>query len=834
MHTAIFLTNPLLFLGLTFVTVMAFGFLKAPLWLWTLLGAGLLVGFGAPPVTLYIFVAVAILFNIKPIRAHLISRVLMKIMMALKLVPKISETEKTALNAGAVWVESDFFSGKPDFKNIMKENYPELTDEEKAYINGPIEKLCCMIDDWKIYQNKEIPPRVLDYMREIKLFGMIVPKKYGGLEFSAMAHSEVIMKLSSRSIPVTITAMVPNSLGPAELLAHFGTEEQKNHYLPKLATGEYIPCFALTEQRAGSDAGSIESNGELFKKNGELWIRLNWNKRWITLASISNILGLAFELRDPDRLIGDEYIVGITCALIPSETEGVVLGDRHDPLGVPFYNCPTQGENVEVPASSIIGGIDNAGKGWTMLMESLGAGRGISLPAQACGSSKLVARITSSHTSIRRQFGVALCKLEGIEEPLARIAGLNYTLEAMRRFTVGALDKGIKPSVVTAMAKYNSTEFGRTIVNDGMDIMAGTGITRGPRNLIANIYTAIPIGITVEGANILTRTLIVFGQGLMRAHPWAYKEVEALEKNDLKAFDVALWGHVGHIIHNFFRSCLLSLTRGHLVFDAPFGRFRRTYQKLSWASSTFALLADVAMGTLGGKLKQKEMLCGRFADILSWLYMCTAVIKRYQAEGEQKKDLPFVEFSLKYGLIQIQESFDGILGNLKIPGLTWVLRFFIRPWTRMNALESMYSDELTHQVADAMLKPGESRDRLTEGIYYPTDPEDALGRLENAYRVIKAAEEVENKITRAMRKKLLPKKRIFKLIEMAKDQGIINDDEVKLLNEAALARWDACQVDSFTEEGYHGVEECDNKVFREEYIGPGGAPQYYRYKKGAA
>ncbi len=820
-----------LYLGGSIAIVCAFGFTGAPLWLWSAFGLVSLVGFGAPILAIQIFMGLIILFNLKPVRQYIVSLPMMKAIQALGLLPSISETEKAALDAGAVWVEADFFSGKPDFKKLMNEDYPGLSKEEQDYLDGPVEEICSIVNDWKIYQNKEIPQEVWYLMRKSKIFGMIVPKKYGGLEFSAAAHSAVIMKLASRSVPVTVTAMVPNSLGPAELLNHFGTEEQKDHYLPRLASGEDIPCFALTEQRAGSDAGSIESNGEVFKKGSELYIRLNWNKRWITLAGCSTMLGLAFELRDPEHLLGEETIIGITCALIPSKTKGVSIGERHDPLGVPFYNCPTQGQDVEIPVGWIIGGVKNAGNGWTMLMESLGAGRGISLPSQAVAGAKVVSRVTSAHSSIRKQFGLALCKLEGLEEPLARIGGMTYLMEAMRVYTLGALDRGIKPSVITAIAKHSATELGRKVVNDGMDIMAGSGISRGPRNLIANIYTATPIGITVEGANILTRTLIIFGQGLLRAHPWAYKEVNSLQDGNLKDFDQAIWGHLGHVIRALFRSVLLSITRGRLAYSPVRGTLKRYYQKLSWASASFALFSDIAMISLGAALKKKEKLTGRYADILSWMYICTSVLKRYQAEGEKKEDLPFVHFSMRYGFIQIQEAFDGIIANLKIPGLSWFFKTVIRAWSNFNTMELGFTDDLTHQTARAFLTPGEVRDRLTAGIYIPKNTDEALGRLENAFKVVKKAEEIERRISQAVRKGKLPKKRIFKLIELAKEKNIINDVEEGILNEAAAVRWDACQVDSFTEEAYHGVEDSDNKVFKKDYVGPAGAPENYSHKK---
>ena len=815
------------FSGAFVVVAFTLGYLGVPIFIWTAFAAGVMYFLKVPTNVWYGFAAVAFVFNLKPVRAFIVSSLIMKAMKALKLVPKISDTEKAALNAGSVWIEADFFSGKPDFKKISTELYPKLTEEEQAYLDGPINDLCKLIDDWTINQDKEIPKEVWEFMKKIKIFGMIIPKKYGGLEFSALAHSEVILKLASRSIAVTITAMVPNSLGPAELLNHFGTDEEKDRWLPRLATGEEIPCFALTEQRAGSDAGSLESQGVIFKKGDELYLRLNWNKRWITLAGVSTVLGLAFQLRDPDKLLGDEYDLGITCALIPSNTKGISKQFRHDPLSAPFYNCPIQGVNVEVPISCIIGGVKNAGQGWKMLMECLGAGRGISLPSQAVGGAKLIARVTSAHSSIRKQFGIPLCKLEGLEEPLARIGGYTYLLDSMRLFTLGALDRGISPSVITATAKLNSTEISRKLLNDGMDIMAGAGISRGPRNLISSLYTTAPIGITVEGANILTRTLIIFGQGIMRAHPWAFKEVEAIEQNSRKDFDVAIWGHVGHIVRNVFRFIFLSLTRGCFALTPGKKGTRRFYQKLNWASANFALLTDIAMGSLGGKLKFKEMLTGRFADIISWLYICSSVLRRYEAEGFKSEDYPFVRFSMNHGLYEIQKAFDGIYANLQVPGLTWFFKYVVRNFFNLNAIERDISDKVKKAAAKSLLKHGEGRDRLTQGIYYPKSREEALGRYEYVFDLVKRAETVEAKITKAIRKKQLPKKRIFKLIDLALEKNIIDKSEFDILHETANARWDACQVDCFSEEGFHGVEESDNKVFKNEYKGPAGAPSSY-------
>lgn len=789
-------------LGAVFLTLVL-GFVGAPLIAWTVLVAAALIGFGAPVWLLAIVGLVAVVFNVTPLRRLLVSSFVLKTMKALKIVPSISETERTALEAGVVWAEGELFSGKPDFKKLMTEPYPETTEEEKAFLNGPVDRLCEMIDDWDIWQRRDLPPQVWDFIKKEKFLGMIIPKEYGGLGFSALAHSEVIQKISTRSIPACISVMVPNSLGPAELLNHYGTEQQKKYYLPRLAVGDEMPCFALTEPTAGSDAGSITASGILFKgDDGKLYIRLNWNKRWITLAAISTLLGLAFRLRDPDNLLGKGEDVGITCALIPVKTAGVVVGRRHDPLGVPFYNCPTQGKDVVVSVDQIIGGIEGAGKGWGMLMECLAAGRGVSLPAQSTGGAKIVSRVTSAHASVRKQFGVAIGKFEGIEEPLARIAGTTYLLEAMRRYTLGALDKGIKPPVVTAIAKYQATELSRKTINDGMDILGGAGISRGPRNTLAHLYISMPIGVTVEGANILTRTLIIFGQGALRAHPFAFKEVNAIDKNDLVGFDGAFWGHIGHVVRNAFRAVLLSVTRGWLAPSPVGGTVSVYYRRLAWTSATFAIMADIAMGSLGGALKQREKITGRFADILSWMYISTAVLRRWQAEGSRKEDLPFVHFSLNHGLYEIQKAFDGIFANLDVPGLTWLFRGPIRWWSNLNALAGEQSDKHTAKIATLVLSDSEQRDRLTDGIYIPKDPTQALGRYEEAFKVVKRAENAEKKIRTAIRQGLMPKSKGKEAIELAFGKKIITQDEMADLQRAELVRYDAIQVDDFSQEEY--------------------------------
>lgn len=787
----------------SFLVFMILGYTGAPLWLWSVTSLIAMIGWSAPIWLLATIVAVSAVFVIKPIRKIFVSSVVLKLFKALKLIPRISQTERVALEAGVVWMEAELFSGKPDFNRMLQQPEAKLSVEEQRFLDDEVEELCKMIDDWKMWKTRVMPPQVFDYIKKKGFLGMIIPREYGGLGFSHSMHSAVVQKISSRSIGAVIYVMVPNSLGPAELINHYGTEEQKKKYLPRLAKGEEVPCFGLTEPTAGSDAGSILAEGVLFKgKDGQLYIRLNWKKRWITLAAISTLIGLAFRVRDPENLLGKGEDLGITCGLIPSTLQGVVVGRRHDPLGVPFHNCPTEGHDVVVKAEdAVIGGINGIGGGWKMLMECLGTGRGISLPGQSAGGTKIIARVTSAHSVIRKQFGMSIGKFEGVEEPLARIAGAAYYVEALRRYVLSALDQKISPPVVTAIAKYNATEEGRKAINDGMDIMGGAGISMGPRNTLGVQYMGMPIGITVEGANILTRTLMIFGQGALRAHPYAFKEVDAVDRNDLAGFDDAFWGHVGHIVRNMFRAVVLSITRARFFMSPVGGPSRRYIQKIAWVSATFAIMADLSMGLLGGKLKVKEKLTGRFADVLSWMFIATAVIKRFEDEGRKKEDKVFLDFSMAVAFQHIQNAFDGIFGNMDVFGLYWFFKGPIRWWSRLNFVGLAPTDRLSHRVADALLYNEAQRERLTKGMYLPTDPNEAIGRLERAYKAIRAAEEVEKKIRKAVKKKVLNKKSKT-LLEDAVKANVITQAEFNSIAEAERLRLDAVQVDDFSQDEY--------------------------------
>jgi acyl-CoA dehydrogenase len=693
------------------------------------------------------------------------------------LLPRMSETEREALEAGTVWIEGDLFSGRPDFRRMLAEPYPELTERERAFLDGPVEEVCRMVDPWELSRRRELPAEVWDFLKRERFFGLTIPQEYGGHAFSALACSTIFGKLASRSLPLSAVVLIPNSVGPAELLLAYGTDEQRRHYLPRLARGEEIPCFALTEPEAGSDAASLTSEGVVFRgRDGRIYLRLNWRKRYITLAPVATLLGLAVRLRDPENLLGQGEDVGITCVLVPTSTPGVEIGRRHDPLGIPFPNGPTEGRDVVVPLDAIPGGAAGAGKGWRMLMEALSAGRSISLPAQSAGGAKLAARVVGAYAAVRRQFGKPIGRFEGIEEPLARIAGLTYLMEAARVYTCGAVDSGNRPSVVSAIVKLQETELLRRIVIDGMDVLGGAGLCRGPRNVLADGYTGAAIGITVEGANILTRTLILFGQGVIRCHPYAQKEIQALAGGDGKALRRALIGHGLFLAGNLIRSAALGLTRGRFAHSPVSGPTARYYRRIAWASARFAALADLAMLSLGGKLKFKEKLSGRFADILSWMYLGLCTLRRFEAEGRREEDLPLVRWALDWSLARIQEAFEGLYRNFEGPLAFW-MRGPAAFWARVNPLGAAPSDREGGRLAAILQTPGEQRDRLTADLYLPTDPDEAVGRLERAFLLVSRS-----------------------------------PTEPDLAREAAEARLDAIQVDSFTLDEYLGLTETPDRV----------------------
>ncbi|WP_406672544.1 acyl-CoA dehydrogenase, partial [Natronospira sp.] len=646
----------------TIALALSLAYIRASLPVWTgafaaLIGANWLISGSLPLVATIVFLAVAIPLNVLPLRRAVFSSRLLNWFRSV--MPPISQTERVALDAGNTWWDADLFTGQPDWNKLLSYPSPQLTDEEQAFVDGPTEELCKMIDDWQItHELNDLPAPVWDFLRDNRFFGMIIPKEYGGLGFSALAHSSVVMKVASRSPSAGVTVMVPNSLGPGELLLHYGTDKQKDYYLPRLAKGEEIPCFALTGPHAGSDAGAIPDTGIVCKgeHNGKevLGFRLNWDKRYITLAPVATLLGVAFKAYDPDGLLGDKKSLGITLALIPTDTPGVEIGDRHFPLNASFQNGPTRGKDVFIPMEYLIGDQEYIGEGWRMLMNCLSVGRAISLPALGTGAGKLSSRATGAYARVRKQFKTPIGKFEGVEEGLARIGAYTYRMEAMRRMTAGALDLGEKPSVLSAILKYHCTEGMRQVVGDAMDIHGGKGVMMGPGNYLARTYQSIPISITVEGANILTRSLMIFGQGAIRCHPYLLKEMECVgmedEEQAVRKFDRALFSHVGFTISNAVRAFVTGLTRGLFIRTPEAGEVSRYYRQFSRMSAAFAFSADVTLLLLGGELKRKERLSARFGDVLSHLYMGSSMLKQFEDQGRPASDLPMLHWACQESL----------------------------------------------------------------------------------------------------------------------------------------------------------------------------------------
>jgi len=746
-----------------------------------------------------ILVAVILLiavFAVPAVRRRVVSGPLLGWMSGI--LPRMSGTERTALEAGTVWWDAELFSGRPDFRKLLGFEPRALSDRERAFLDGPVEELCRMVNEWDVGRRNDLPPEAWEFIKRKGFFGMIIPESFGGLGFSAIANSAVVTKLSTRSVAAAVTVMVPNSLGPAELLLHYGTDEQKRHFLPRLARGEEIPCFALTGPEAGSDAASTKSVGVVsrgtFEGREVLGMRLTWDKRYITLSSAATLIGLAFRLTDPERLLGGEEDLGITVALIPASLPGVEIGARHDPLGVPFLNGPTRGKDVFVPLDFIVGGRPMAGQGWRMLMECLAAGRGISLPALSSGAAQLAARVGGAYATVREQFDLPIGRFEGIEEPLARIGGLCYLLNAARRLTAGAVDAGEKPAVISAMVKAFSTEGMRQVVNAAMDVQAGAGISRGPRNTLAGAYMAVPIGITVEGANILTRSLIIYGQGAIRCHPFVREEMAAAESRDVARFDRAFFGHLGYVCANAWRAWWLGLTNGGKARGAGSGTAAALLGRIARLSAAFALLSDAAMVTLGGSLKRREKLSGRFADALAWMYFASAAVKRYRDDGEPAADLPFVRWSGRHALWQAEQALVGVLENLPNRAAAWLLRRIAFP---LGARNRPPDDALGAAVARALLDDREERIRLTRDVFIPPPDEPGLGRLEAALDKVVAAAPAEAKIRAAVRARTLPRRPDATLLSRAAEAGAISEMERKLVEEARAARQDLIQVDSF-------------------------------------
>ena len=781
---------------------------RASAWWWSVSLAALLACLHAAafvtPATInalwIAFVVVSALTLPTPLRRTLIGVPLLALFR--KILPQVSQTEQEALDAGTVWWDGELFSGNPDWNKLLAYPKPTLTAEERAFIDGPVEELCAMLDDWQITNElHDLPPVAWQFIKDQGFLGMIIPKVFGGKGFSALAHSEVVMKLSTRSGTAAVSVMVPNSLGPAELLLHYGSDAQKNHYLPRLANGSEMPCFALTSPEAGSDAGAIPDFGVVCRGTWEgaevLGMRLTWEKRYITLGPVATLLGLAFRLYDPEHLLGARDDVGITLALIPTATPGVHIGRRHLPLNAVFMNGPNWGRDVFIPLDYIIGGAANAGQGWKMLMNCLAAGRSISLPANATGMAKLCALTSGAYGHVRTQFKMPVGRFEGVEEAIARIGGNAYLMDAARVMTAGAVDLGEKPSVISAIVKYHLTERARAVVNDAMDVHGGKGICMGPSNYLARAHQQIPIGITVEGANILTRSMIIFGQGAIRCHPWVLKEISATQEPDaaraLRDFDIAFFGHAAFVVGNLVRVLVLGLTRACFIRVPGDAHTRRYYRQLTRFAAGFALLADAAMFVLGGSLKRRERLSARLGDILSQLYLASAVLKRYEDAGRPADDLPLLHWAMQDALLRTQEAFSGLFDNL--PGR--VVGFVMRQLIFCHGLEyKAPSDALGQQVVRTLMAPGPARQRLTAGTYISPSEHDAVGGLEAALVAVIAAEAVEAKMRAAQKAGVLSGKGTS-LTDSALRQGIISASDAQVLARAQQLRRRAIMVDDF-------------------------------------
>ena len=768
----------------------------------TTLVVGLIVRAPATTVILLIIeLAIALPLLMVDFRRKQISAPLLK--MFAKVTPKLSETEQTALEAGTVGFEGELFSGKPDWHELLKQPRPELSVEEQAFMDGPVEELCAMIDDWQItHELADLPPNVWEFIKKNKFFGMIIPKQYGGLQFSALAHSAVLQKLSTMSATVSSTVAVPNSLGPAELLLHYGTDEQKDHYLPRLAVGEEIPCFALTGPYAGSDATSIPDVGIVCKQMVDgvetLGLKLSFDKRYITLAPIATVVGLAFRMYDPEHLLGEQEDLGISLALLPRSTPGLQVGRRHFPLNIPFQNGPVHGKDVFAPLSVLIGGPGMAGHGWRMLVEVLSVGRAISLPSNATGGMRVSALATGTYARMRKQFGLAVARFEGVEEALARIGGLAYATTALSRATAAAVDRGEKPAVTSAIAKYHATEWARQVAADTMDVHGGKAVQLGPKNYAARGWAAVPIAITVEGANIMTRSLMIFGQGAIRCHPYVLKEMQALSIADrgeqLKVFDRLLFSHIGFGISNAVRSFAMALSGAQLGEAAGDAYTRRYYRKLDRYSASLALCADVFMGVLGGKLKFKEKLSARLGDVLSYLYIASAMLKQYEDNGRPQADRPLLAWGFHQCMWLTQNALDGAIRNFPVRPVAWLLRLLVFPLGRR---EVPPSDRLGRRVAALLTAPNEALDRLTAWVYTTPTPNNTVGRMKALLPDVIAAEPVDRKFGKALKAGQFSSHDYLGQLAEAQQAGVISEAEADLLRRVREGVFEFISVDDF-------------------------------------
>ena len=722
-----------------------------------------------------------------------------------KILPSLSDTEKEAIEAGSVWWDGDLFSGRPDWQKLHQYPKPRLTDEEQAFIDNELETLLGMLDDHRIVKrDRDLSEEVWNYIRNEGFFSLIISKKYGGRNFSAYANSTIVSKLASRSVSAASTVMVPNSLGPAELLSRYGTEEQKEYWLPALADGTEIPCFALTGPEAGSDAGGIPDFGIVCKGkyNGKevIGIKLSWNKRYITLAPVATVLGLAFKLSDPNKLIGDKKEVGITLALIPTNHPGVEIGERHDPMGLAFLNGPTRGHDVFIPLSWIIGGEEYAGKGWRMLMECLSAGRGISLPAMGAAMGHLTARTSGAYAYVRKQFGVSIGTFEGVAQKLGRIGGLAYLLEATRTLTTTALDLNERPGIVTAIAKSHMTEMARLVLNDAMDIHGGRGLQQGPMNYLANHYIGTPIAVTVEGSNTLTRSLMIFGQGAIRCHPYVLKEMKTTANPDetegVEEFDVLLFRHIRHVLKNGLGTLGAALTGSGLIRTGISHEFKVYYQDMTRISRALAVTTDIAMLSLGGELKRRELISARLGDVLSYLYMASAVLKRFDDDGRQQSDRVYVDYAVRYCLYHAARAIKETCYNFPRRLVGMALKVVIFP---LGNHFKMPSDELTIQVANSLMVPGAHRDRLTGLCYIGKGEDDPVGLVDLAFKEMYAIRSLDQKLNQAVKAgKVAPKGMLEFRLKQALDAGVLTEEEIEKIIDTDILRFRAIQVDHFS------------------------------------
>ncbi len=739
------------------------------------------------------------------------------------MLPQLSDTESEALKSGSVDWDGELFSGRPDWSYLLGVKHSELSAEEKAFLEGPVEELCAMLDDWRItHEDYDLPEPVWQFIRDNGFFGLVIPKDFGGKGFSQRAHSEVVMKISTRSVSAAVTVMVPNSLGPGELLMEYGTDEQKSHYLPRLAAGQEIPCFALTSPMAGSDAGAIPDKGIVCKGQWQgdevLGLKVTWNKRYITLAPVATLIGLAIKVYDPDHLLGEEDTIGVTCVMVPRDTEGANSGARHLPMNTVFMNGPTWGTDVFIPLSQIIGGEAMLGKGWTMLLECLSIGRSISLPGLAAGAGKLATLTTGAYASVREQFGRSISEFEGVQESLEQIAGYTYMMDAARLFTASMLDRGVRPAVPSALLKYRNTDLMRTVVNHSMDVVAGRGVITGPRNFMARIYQAVPIAITVEGANILTRSLMIFGQGAIRCHPFIVDEIEAANMEDetaaVEQLDGVFFRHIGHTTGNALRAMALGLTFGALATVPARGNIKRYYKQLTRFSAGFALLTDVALLTQGGALKARQRLSGHMADCLVQLYYASAIIKQWHEEGYPESDRLVVEWGLQTCLHELQEHLRSVIDDFPVKALRWPLRLVIFPLGPVGQRKP--SAETGTELAKAITHDTRLRDRITQGVYLNSNPEDPVGRVLHAYQLANETRSLRDRLHSAVRNRdvneldgiaLLMGHEREELVDWAVANEVIDSVDRDRLLEALTALYDVIRVDAFDAEGLKEIAE---------------------------